>query len=66
MIIDNKEYKEVKHGFWKHVYDEDGEIFFKRRWYCSACNDWNSYGTPAFCPNCGATMDLTEVSDNDG
>lgn len=33
----------------------------KRRWYCPHCGDWQTYGKPSFCMNCGA--DLREASD---
>lgn len=26
------------------------------RYYCSACNDWNTYGKSKYCPNCGRRM----------
>ena len=26
------------------------------RFYCSACNGWNTYGKSKYCPNCGRRM----------
>lgn len=43
-------------GEWAEEYDDDAAIFFKRRWVCSACGDYQTYGKPKFCPNCGADM----------
>ena len=43
-------------GEWVEEYDDDAAIFFKRRWVCSACGDFQTYGKPKFCPNCGAEM----------
>ena len=45
-----------KQGKWIEEYDENAEIFFKRRWRCTACNRYNTYGKSAFCPKCGAQM----------
>ena len=30
---------------------------FRRRWYCSACGQWNSHGAAKFCMRCGARME---------
>lgn len=43
-------------GTWTEEFDESANPFFKRRWRCSACNDYNYYGRPDFCPCCGADM----------
>lgn len=48
--------KEPKRGTWTEEFDESANPFFKRRWRCSACNDYNYYGRPEFCPHCGADM----------
>lgn len=29
---------------------------FPRKYTCSACGDWQTYGRLKFCPNCGAKM----------
>ena len=44
------------HGKWTEEFDENANPFFQRRWRCSACNDYNYYGKPDFCPCCGADM----------
>lgn len=33
-----------------------GSTYTERRWYCSACGKWQTYGETDFCPNCGADM----------
>ena len=48
--------KEPKRGTWTEEFDESANPFFQRRWRCSACNDYNYYGRPEFCPHCGADM----------
>ena len=45
-----------QHGTWTEELDESANPFFQRRWRCSACNDYNYYGRPDFCPCCGADM----------
>lgn len=49
-------FKERPHGEWTEEFDESANPFFQRRWRCSACNDYNYYGRPDFCPCCGADM----------
>ena len=48
--------KEKPSGTWTEEFDESANPFFRRRWRCSACNDYNYYGRPDFCPCCGADM----------
>jgi membrane protease subunit (stomatin/prohibitin family) len=44
-------------GEWEERYAEDDECkWTRRRFYCSACGEWQTYGKPNFCPNCGANM----------
>ena len=47
-------------GTWvlKTVEDEENDPYgiFKRRWYCSACGGWQTYGQTRYCPNCGKPM----------
>ena len=45
-----------KFGFWDVSYDESEHPLFQRKWSCSACGDWNTYGRTPYCPNCGAKM----------
>ena len=51
-----EEYEQRPHGEWTEEFDESANPFFQRRWRCSACNDYNYYGRPDFCPCCGADM----------
>lgn len=54
---------EQKHGSWQERIVDNDEFdkygFFHRRFYCSACGDWNTHGASKYCPHCGAKM--TEV-----
>lgn len=43
-------------GHWTEEYDPDADLFFRRRYRCSACNGWNTYGFTTYCPQCGAWM----------
>ena len=49
--------RENVHGHWEEKYDENDDAWCRRKFYCSACGDWNTYGKSKFCPNCGAVMD---------
>lgn len=45
-----------KIGKWEEKIVQDENPWFRRRFYCSVCGDWNTYGKSDFCPNCGAEM----------
>lgn len=47
---------EIKKGTWSEEYDPNDDLFFQRKYRCSACGDWNTYGFTKYCPNCGAKM----------
>ena len=47
-------------GHWEERYLEEAPIFLRRRWYCSECGKWQTYGMPRYCPNCGAEMEGDE------
>ena len=44
-------------GKWSEKYTPDEEPLWRRKYYCSVCGGWNSYGFSDFCPRCGAKMD---------
>ena len=44
-------------GYWEEKYLKDEPPLFRRRFYCSACGNWNTYGKPKYCPDCGARME---------
>ena len=29
---------------------------YERRWICSNCKEWQTYGATKYCPNCGSRM----------
>ena len=35
---------------------DDSRRWDRVRFYCSACNGWNTYGKSKYCPNCGRRM----------
>lgn len=44
-------------GTWEEKYISDDDcIWTRRRFYCSSCGKWNTYGKTDFCPHCGAKM----------
>lgn len=47
-------------GLWdfRLVEDDPTDIhgFFRKRFYCPSCGDWQTYGATRFCPNCGKNM----------
>ena len=45
--------------------DPDYDPLFRRRFYCSACGDWQSYGKTTYCPYCGARMDEESYIENE-
>ena len=49
-----------KRGEWIDRYDEEDKPFFKRKYVCSACSHWNTYGKSKYCPNCGAKMEVQD------
>lgn len=51
---------EEKIGHWEERNVEDPKFdpygFFKRRWYCSECGRYQTYGATEYCCHCGAKM----------
>lgn len=43
-------------GEWEERYIDDANPMFRRRFYCSRCGEWTTYGKTRYCPNCGARM----------
>ena len=48
---------EQRTGKWEKRTVPDSNPFFVTRYYCTACEDWNTYGESKFCPKCGAKME---------
>ena len=49
----------IVHGEWEERYDDD-DGFLGRKFYCSACGDWQTYGKTPRCCYCGAHMKVVE------
>lgn len=47
-------------GEWTEEHDDGADIFFQRRFVCSACGEYSLYGKSKFCPECGAKMEVEE------
>ena len=59
-IDDEDAVEPVPQGEWEERIVECDNPFFRRRFYCSACGDWNAYGMTRYCPDCGAQMKVGE------
>ena len=55
-IDDEDAVEPVPQGEWEERIVECDNPFFRRRFYCSACGDWNTCGMTRYCSNCGAKM----------
>ena len=51
---------EQKTGKWEKRIFPDDDPYFQVRYYCTACECWNTYGETEFCPHCGAKMEGKE------
>lgn len=54
------EVEPIVHGEWEERVVEEADAWSRRRFYCSACGDWQTYGKPPRCPYCGAHMKVVE------
>lgn len=47
-------------GRWEYKLVTDDPLdplgILRSRYFCPVCGDWQTYGAPKFCPNCGANM----------
>ena len=43
-------------GEWEERIVECESPYLRRRFYCSNCGNWNTYGMTRYCPDCGAKM----------
>lgn len=55
-IDDEDAVEPVPQGEWEERFVEFGNLFSRRRFYCSNCGDWQTYGMTRYCPECGAKM----------
>ena len=58
-IIDKYAEQEQKTGTWSVDIDKTRGWDW-RRFYCSECGKWQTYGMLKFCPNCGSEMLVNE------
>lgn len=54
--------KNSKVGSWQYVYDEKEDLFFRKKWICSSCGMYQTYGETNYCPKCGCLM-IKETED---
>lgn len=64
-LIDNSAEREEKpNGEWiTKIFPNDESPLFRNRYYCSVCGEWQTYGKPKFCMNCGSRMKEGEADD---
>ena len=64
-LIDNSAEREEKpNGEWiTKIFPNDESPLFRNRYYCSVCGEWQTYGKPKFCMNCGSRMKGGEADD---
>ena len=44
-------------GKWEERIVDDENPRFTRRFYCSKCGNWETWGKTPYCPYCGAKME---------
>jgi rRNA maturation endonuclease Nob1 len=49
-------------GHWIIDIDESRR-WDRRRFYCSECGDWQTYGETKFCPECGCAMERSKQNE---
>ena len=42
---------------------DDSRRWDRVRFYCSACNGWNTYGKSKYCPNCGRMKRMSRLEE---
>ena len=52
---------EVEGEWIEELHPEGVNPYFARRFVCSLCNDWQTYGKTDYCPNCGKRMKREET-----
>lgn len=66
-LLDEKEERE-KPAYWivKVVKDDPSDPYglFRKRYVCSACGEWQTYGKTKHCPNCGKPMQMQQEDEN--
>lgn len=54
------EVEPIVYAEWEERIMEESDEWDRRRFYCSACGDWQTYGKTPRCPYCGAHMKVDE------
>lgn len=63
------EVRPVVRGHWVEKYEEDTENdpygLFRKRWYCSVCGRWQTYGKTIYCPRCASDNRAVSLSSSE-
>lgn len=59
-LVDNLPTIDHPQGEWEERIVECENPYLRRRFYCSNCGDWQTYGMTRYCPECGAKMAVKE------
>ena len=54
--VDDEETIEQPQGEWEERIVNCNNLWLRRRFYCSNCGDWQTYGITRYCSQCGAKM----------
>lgn len=59
-VIPAAEVEPIVYGEWEERVVEEVDGWSRKRYYCSACGDWQIYGKTPRCPYCGAHMKVED------
>ena len=61
IVSDLSEKIDMTTGAAKWIVKPDENSYCSKRFYCSKCGNWQTYGKTNYCMNCGAKMENAEI-----